>query len=186
MNEVTRILNDPDDRSVDRLLPILYDELRHMASARMADEGPGQTLAATGLVHEAWLKLVGNDTRWESRSHFFAAAAEAMRRILIDRARKKNALKRGGKRRRADIDLDSIEGIGFDERLIRLDEALTRFTALDPTRAELVKLRYFAGCTIEEAAGLLGISTATADRYWVYARAWLQTELQEPDGSGNS
>jgi RNA polymerase sigma factor (TIGR02999 family) len=178
VNDVTRILNDDDPNAADRLLPIVYDELRELAAARMANEKPGQTLAPTGLVHEAWLRLAGADAEWESRGHFFAAAAEAMRRILIERARRKKAVKHGGEHRRAEFDLDSIEAADPDERLLQLDEALAQLTEIEPTKAQLVKLRYFAGCSTKEAAEILGISTATADRYWAYSRAWLQTEMQ--------
>ncbi len=177
MNDVTRILNDGSDNAAERLLPILYDELRRLATDRMAAEKPGQTLSPTGLVHEAWLRLVGSDDDWESRGHFFSAAAEAMRRILIDNARRKLAAKHGGGRQLADVDLESLEASPDDERLIELNDALSKLAEIDSTKSELVKLRYFAGCSIKEAADLLGISTATADRYWAYSRAWLQTEM---------
>lgn len=177
MNDVTRILNDGSDNAAERLLPILYDELRRLATDRMAAEKPGQTLSPTGLVHEAWLRLVGSDDDWESRGHFFGAAAEAMRRILIDNARRKLAAKHGGGRQLADVDLESLEASSDDERLIELNDALSKLAEIDSTKSELVKLRYFAGCSIKEAAELLGISTATADRYWAYSRAWLQTEM---------
>ena len=179
MDNITRILNDDGPDSADRLLPIVYDELRKLAAVRMTNEKPGQTLAPTGLVHEAWLRLAGNEANWESRGHFFAAAAEAMRRILIERARRKKAAKHGGKHRQAEIDLETIEPGEPDERLLLLDEALARLTEIEPAKAQLVKLRYFAGCSIKEAAKLLGVSTATADRYWAYSRAWLQTEIQK-------
>lgn len=177
MNDVTRILNDGSDNAAERLMPILYDELRRLAADRMAAEKPGQTLSPTGLVHEAWLRLVGPDENWESRGHFFGAAAEAMRRILIDSARRKLAARHGGEHRRADCDLESFEAPLDDERLIDLNDALSKLVEIDPTKSELVKLRYFAGCSIKEAAELLGISTATADRYWAYSRAWLQIEM---------
>jgi len=177
MNEVTRILNDVGENTADRLLPIVYDELRRLAADRMSAEKPGQTLTPTGLVHEAWLRLVDAEADWDSRGHFFGAAAEAMRRILIDNARRKQAVKHGGDRHRAQLDLELIEVAAPDGRLLDLDAALTRFGEIDKTKAELVKLRYFAGCSIKDAAELLGISTATADRYWAYSRAWLQTEM---------
>lgn len=177
MNEVTQILNDGSENATARLLPILYDELRRLAADRMSAEKPGQTLSPTGLVHEAWLRLVGTDKNWESRGHFFGAAAEAMRRILVDSARRKLAAKYGGGHKRADCDLESFEDSPDDERLIDLNDALSKLSDVDPTKAQLVKLRYFAGCSIKEAAELLGISTATADRYWAYSRAWLQTEM---------
>ena len=177
MNEVTQILNDRSENATARLLPILYDELRRLAADRMSAEKPGQTLSPTGLVHEAWLRLVGTDENWESRGHFFGAAAEAMRRILIDNARRKLAAKYGGGHVRADLDIESHEASSDDERLIELNDALSKLAEVDSSKSELVKLRYFAGCSIKEAAELLGISTATADRYWAYSRAWLQTEM---------
>lgn len=177
MNEVTRLLNAVDEKTADRLLPIVYDELRRLATDRMSAEKPGQTLTPTGLVHEAWLRLVDAEASWDSRGHFFGAAAEAMRRIMIDNARRKQALKHGGGHHRAEFDLESFEAAAPDERLLDLDAALTRFAEVDKTKADLVKLRYFAGCSIKDAAELLGISTATADRYWAYSRAWLQTEM---------
>lgn len=178
MNDVTRILNDDQPNVTDRLLPLLYDDLKRLASARMQGEAAALSIGPTGLVHEAWLRLVGNEASWESRSHFFAAAAEAMRRILIDRARGRNAQKRGGEFDRADLDPNSIAQPQNDEKLVALDLALQRFAVVEPQKAELVKLRYFAGCRVHEAAELLGISTATADRHWAYARAWLQNELE--------
>ncbi|MCR9201947.1 MAG: ECF-type sigma factor [Planctomycetaceae bacterium] len=177
MNDVTRILNDRQPDVAERLLPLLYDDLKKLAAARMQGE-PGQTIGPTGLVHEAWLRLAGGEGTWESRGHFFAAAAEAMRRILIDRARRRSAQKRGKNPNRVPLSADQIAAPANDDRLLALDEALQRFAAADPEKAELVKLRYFAGCRIHEAAEILGVSTATADRYWAYARAWLQNELQ--------
>jgi RNA polymerase sigma factor (TIGR02999 family) len=177
MSDVTRILNDGSSNAAERLLPILYDELRRLATDRMAAEKPRQTLSPTGLVHEAWLWLAGQDDDWESRRHFFGAAAEAMRRILIDNARRKLTAKRGGGHKLADFDIEALEDSPDDERLIELNDALSKLAEVDSTKAELVKLRYFAGCSIQEAAELLGISTATADRYWAYSRAWLQTEM---------
>lgn len=177
MNEVTRLLNAGDENTTDRLLHIVYDELRRLAADRMSAEISGQTLTPTGLVHEAWLRLVGAEADWDSRGHFFGAAAEAMRRIMIDNARRKQAVKHGGGHHRAEVDLESFEAVAPDERLLDLDAALTRFAKIDKTKAELVKLRYFAACSIKDAAELLGISTATADRYWAYSRAWLQTEM---------
>ena len=169
--------DDQADNTSERLLPQVYDELRKLAAARMANERPGQTISPTGLVHEVWMRLSKDDPAWDSKSHFFGAAAESMRRILIDRARKKAASKHGGEQRRADLDLEQLE-FAPDDRLVLLDEALTRFAELEPVKAELVKLRYFAGCSIKDAAELLNISTATADRYWTYSRAWLQREMQ--------
>ena len=177
MNDVTRILNDDQPDVSDRLLPLLYDDLKRLAHARMQGESCGQTIGPTGLVHEAWLRLVGQEGTWKSRAHFFGAAAEAMRRILVDRARSKAARKRGGDRERVALREDLAALPPDDERLVAVDEALQRFQERDPQKAELVKLRYFAGCSIQEAAEILKISTATADRYWAYARAWLQNEL---------
>lgn len=182
MSEITRILNNLDDDASARLMDLVYAELRRLAAARMSREQPGQTMAATGLANEAWIRLVGDETaNWESRGHFFAAAAEAMRRILIDRARNKNAAKRGGKFQRAELDLGAIEQAEPDDRILRLDAALAQFEQAEPEKAKLVKLRFFAGCSIREAAEILGVSTATADRHWAYARAWLQTAMQDAD-----
>jgi RNA polymerase sigma factor (TIGR02999 family) len=159
----------------------VYDELRRLAAQRMAREGAGHTLQATALVHEAYLRLVGSNgpdvARWDSRGHFFAAAAEAMRRILIDRARAKGALKRGGNARRLQLDQDPLASDDVSAELLELDGAITKLAAEEPIKAELVKLRFFAGLTLEEAARMLDISPATADRYWAYARAWLYNEM---------
>ena len=179
MSEVTRILQelaDSSSQAVDRLLPAVYDELRKMAGAKLANER-GHSLNATGLVHEAYMRLVNNQS-FDSRRHFFGAAAEAMRRILIDQARARGARKRGGDVARIEMDPNLIEDwANRDERLDALDEALSRFEKSHPEKAELVKLRYFAGLKIHKAAEVLGISTATADRHWAYAKAWLQSEL---------
>jgi RNA polymerase sigma factor (TIGR02999 family) len=186
MNNVTQILAQierGDEAAAERLLPLVYDELRTLAAAKLAHEKPGQTLQATALVHEAYLKLVDVETanRWNSRGHFFAAAAEAMRRILINRARDKHRLKRGGHLRR--IDLDKIEFAldTPDDNLLALDEALTRLADENQPCAELVKLRFFAGLSLKDAAAALGISSSTADRYWAYARAWLFEALRSDD-----
>jgi RNA polymerase sigma factor (TIGR02999 family) len=182
MTDVTRILSaveQGDPHAAAQLLPLVYDELRRLAAKRLASEGPGHTLEPTALVHEAYLKLVGPDPRqpWNGSTHFFAAAAEAMRRILIDHARRKHRARRGGGMRRVELDdLDGIQlvaGGGDADELLALDEALAQLAAADPRRAELVRLRYFAGLTLEQAAELLGISRATADRHWAFARAWL-------------
>ncbi len=162
--------------SAGRLLPLVYDELRRLAAGRLAHEKPGQTLDATALVHEAYLRLASGQ-RWDDRGHFFAAAAEAMRRILIDNARRKRSRKHGGGQVRLDLDDVRPAAAEPDLDLLALDEALTRLAERDKVKADLVQLRYFAGLTLDEAAGVLGISPATADRYWAYARAWLHREI---------
>src|SRR3954469_1749471 len=162
-------------RAAADLLPLVYDELRKLAAARMAGESPGHTLQPTALVHEAYLRLVdpADRDRWHNRGHFFAAAAEAMRRILVEAARRKKADKRGGGRHRVDAATVEIPAPEVGDDLVAIDAALDRLAALDPVKADLVKLRYFAGLTIERAAAALGISPATANRYWAYSRAWL-------------
>ena len=172
-----------DVRAVDELFPLVYDELRQLAAQRMSMEKPGQTLQATALVHEAYLRLVGaEEQNWEGRTHFFCAAAEAMRRILIDNARRKKRLKRGGDREKVTLDDAEFAVEAPSDDLIALDEALEKLATEDPTKAELVKLRYFAGLTVEQAAEILKISRATTDRYWSYARAWLFHEMTEGGG----
>ena len=169
-----------DPSAAEQLLPLVYQELRKLAANRLAQEKPGQTLQATALVHEAYLRLVGNDPNgqiWENRGHFFAAAAEAMRRILIDQARAKDSLRRGGDLQRHDVVDIEIVTPEPSADLLRLNDALERFTVRDPEKAQLVKLRYFAGLTIPQAAQALGISSTTAERHWAYARAWLHAEL---------
>jgi RNA polymerase sigma factor (TIGR02999 family) len=185
MNQVTRILSalqEGDARAAEELLPVVYEELRKLAQQRLAQEKAGQTLQATALVHEAYLRLVDVDRPQEfnGRGHFFAAAAEAMRRILIESARRKQRVKHGGLHER--VELDQLQLAGGDDLaasvdLLALDEALTRLGQVDAPKAELVKLRFFAGLTLEEAAGVMNLSPATADRYWAYARAWLFREL---------
>jgi len=161
------------------LLPLVYDELRKLAASKMANEAPGQTLQPTALVHEAWLRLAGGkDETWDNRAHFFGAAAEAMRRILIENARRKKALRYGAGQAPLDLQELEIAAPAPDDQMLAIDEALNRLAALDNEKAELVKLRYFAGMTIEEAARVLGISEATAKRWWVYARAWLYAEIR--------
>jgi len=181
MTDVTRILSaieQGDVRAVDELLPAVYQELRQLAAWKLSHELPGQTLQATALVHEVYLRLVGVEAQnWKSSGHFFAAAAEAMRRILIENARRKLSLKRGGEHQRVDIDDAQLAIEETSEDIIALDEALTKLAQEDPDVAELVKLRYFAGLTIEQAAEILGISRRTADRYWAYARARLYQEI---------
>jgi RNA polymerase sigma factor (TIGR02999 family) len=185
MNEVTRILNaieQGEPHAAAQLLPLVYDELRRLAAAKLAHEKPGQTLEPTALVHEAYLRLAqGNgDAGWDNRGHFFAAAAEAMRRILVDNARHKASLKCGGNQVRHELDdVLHLAAAAPDEDVLAVDEALARLAVKDPVKAELVKLRYFAGFTTAEAAQLLGISVATADRYWTYARAWLHREIKK-------
>jgi len=186
MNEVTRILDaigQGDSCASAQLLPLVYDELRRLAAAQLSREKPGQTLDATALVHEAYLRLAG-DQQFDNRRHFFAAAAEAMRRILVENARRKRSLKRGGDRQRLDLNLEQPVEVERSAQLLALDEALARLEARDPNKAQLVKLRYFAGLTIEQAAETLGISVTTANRWWSYARAWLHDEIRrDPDVS---
>ena len=183
MTEITRILSaieQGDPHGAAQLLPLVYEGLRRLAAQKLAGERPGQTLQPTALVHEAYLRLVDVDQarHWNSRGHFFAAAAEAMRRILVEQACRKGRLKRGGDRRRIDWQAPEPTAGGPDLDLLALDEALTRFAAEHPGKAGLVKLRYFAGLTLAEAAAALGVSTATADRHWRYARAWLARRLR--------
>ena len=183
MSEVTQILSaieQGDTRAADQLFPLIYDALRELAAAKLAHEAPGQTLQATALVHEAYLKLVETKAQhWNSRGHFFAAAAEAMRRILVDQARKKHSLKRGGDRVRQTLDEANVMAPEIGEDLVALDEALEQLAARDAEAAELVKLRFFAGLTSAQAADALGISSRTADRMWTYARSFLLAELQK-------
>ena len=185
MNEVTRILQAIDQgdlQASEQLLPLVYQELRKLAAQRMAQERPGQTLQTTALVHEAYLKLIGTaDGRpqWNNRGHFFAAAAEAMRRILIDSARRKRRIKHGGDHQRVDLDQSCSLGNAVSDDLLAVDEALAKLAAEEPVKAELVKLRYFAGLTLEQAAEVLQLSPATAKRYWTYARAWLYQAIAD-------
>lgn len=184
MSEVTQILDaieNGDPHAAGRLLPLVYDELRRLASQRLACEKPGQTLDATALVHEAYLRLVGNgaERHWDSRGHFVAAAAEAMRRILVEIARRKKSLKHGGRLQRRELDPVDVASPEPQEDLLALDEALTKLAAIDKVKADLVTLRYFAGLTLDQASEVLAISPATADRYWAYARAWLHQEITQ-------
>jgi RNA polymerase sigma factor (TIGR02999 family) len=186
MSIVTSILNAidaGDPHAAAQLLPLVYDELRRLAAQRLARENPGQTLQATALVHEAYLRLIGDERgqHWDGRSHFFAAAAEAMRRILIDNARRKNRPKHGGDRRRVTGDVAAPRPEMPPEDLLALDEALDKLAKEEPAKAELVKLRFFAGLTMPEVAEALGVSLATAERHWTYARTWLYAELKEAD-----
>ena len=186
MSEVTRILaaiERGDVRAVDELFPLVYEELRQLAAQRMSKEQPGQTLQATALVHEAYLRLVGaEEQNWDGRTHFFCAAAEAMRRILIDNARRKKRLKRGGDREKVTLDDADIAVESPSDNLIALDEALTKLAEKAPAVAEVVKLRYFAGLTVEQVAKIQGISRRTAGSYWAYARAWLHREIAKGEG----
>jgi RNA polymerase sigma factor (TIGR02999 family) len=181
MTDVTQILSairEGDRKAFDELLPLVYRELRRLAAQKLRHEAPGQTIQATALVHEVYLRLVGpNDRNWDSRGHFFAAAAEAMRRFLIDRARAKKRVKRGGEMQRLDLDQLDLTCPIPSEELLALDEALGRLRQRDPLKAELVQLRFFAGMTMEQAAEMLDISRATAERYWSFARAWLYREI---------
>jgi RNA polymerase sigma factor (TIGR02999 family) len=179
ITEILQAIERGDPQSSDALLPVVYGELRRLARSRMARERPGQTLQPTALVHEAYLRLLGGDDSWQNRGHFFAAAAEAMRRILINRARDKNRIKRGGHLRKLNLDDIEIALETPDDELLALDEALERLGKESETYAELVKLRFFAGMSVPQAAAALGISTSTADRYWAYARAWLGDALRQ-------
>ncbi len=184
MQEITLILDRiqrGDSQAADQLLPLVYAELRKLAAAKMARESAGQTLQATALVHEAWLRL-GADQQpdWKNRAHFFASAAEAMRRILIDRARSRQAERHGGRLVRLNADDLELSGAPDDERVLAINDALEKLALVEPQKAELVKLRYFAGLTTEEAAQTLGISEPTAKRWWAYARAWLFQEMSQP------
>jgi RNA polymerase sigma factor (TIGR02999 family) len=189
MSEVTRILSaleQGEPHAAEQLLPLVYKELRQLAAHKLAHETPGQTLEATALVHEAYLRLVGASSQdaarqWQGRAHFFAAAAEAMRRILVEQARRKRRQKHGGGLPRVDLDLANLASPMPEEDLLALDEAMTRFAAEDPTRARLVQLRFYVGLSNEEAAEVLGISAVTAKRYWRYARAWLHRQVGKGD-----
>ncbi len=187
-SDVSRLLvaiGEGDREAARDLLPLVYDELRRLAAQRLAHEKPGQTLDATALVHEAYLRLVGNEPEkaWNGRGHFFSAAAEAMRRILVENARHKHRQRHGGGLARVDIDRIDLAADDASNELLAINEALDRLTGLEPTVAEVVKLRYFAGLTIEEAASALGISVRTANRHWAYARAWLYHQLSPPDST---
>jgi RNA polymerase sigma factor (TIGR02999 family) len=184
MSEITRILSAieaGDPFASEKLLPLVYDELRRLAARKLAQEKPGQTLDATSLVHEAYVRLVDGtlDQAWQNSRHFLGAAAEAMRRILVEKARHKNRLRHGGGRKRLDLDDVAVALDAPDERLLALDEALTRLAAEDSIVAEVVKLRYFTGLTIEQVANTLGISVRTANRHWAYARAWLYQQISQ-------
>ena len=182
MSDVTRILNQiesGDHQAAEQLLPLVYDELRRLATAKLLNEHGGVSLQATALVHESYLRLLGENVRWNGRGHFFGAAAEAMRRILVDQARRKNALKRGGAHVRVAFPENLFAEEPSSEKVLSLHEALSRLEEESPQKAELVKLRFFAGLTKNQAAEALGISPTTADRYWAYARAWLKKAMDE-------
>jgi RNA polymerase sigma factor (TIGR02999 family) len=184
MTDITQVLSQieqGDPSAAEQLLPLVYDELRKLAAQRLRSEKPGHTLQATALVHDAYVRLIGNEEpqRWNSRGHFFAAAAEAMRRILVDTARRKRRVKRGGDLVRQELNENEIAAPHIKHDLLALDEALNELAAEDHVKCELVKLRFFAGLTISQAAKALGISTSTADRHWVYARAWLFRRMVE-------
>jgi RNA polymerase sigma factor (TIGR02999 family) len=185
MTDVTQILwriDTGDPTAAEQLLPLVYEELKRLAAAKLAHEKSGQTLQATALVHEAYLRLVcpsGDGQAWNNRGHFFAAAAEAMRRILVDNARRKNSLKHGGQRQRVELDSACLSTGPTSLDILALDEKLTEFATAEPIKAELVKLRFFAGLTMPEAAAALGISLATAERHWAFARSWLYAELAD-------
>jgi RNA polymerase sigma factor (TIGR02999 family) len=185
VTDVTRLLeaaNRGDRQAAADLLPLVYGELRALAAARLAQEQPGQTLNATALVHEAYLRLVGEQA-FDGRGHFFAAGAEAIRRILVEQARRRQAAKRGGQHRREPLDPDRIAAPAPDDELLALHDALDRLARAHPEKAELVKLRYFAGLTADEAANALGISPSTGDRHWTYARAWLRRAMSPESGA---
>jgi RNA polymerase sigma factor (TIGR02999 family) len=183
LSEVTQILQSieqGDPKAADELLPLVYGELRKLAGAKMAGEAPNQTLQPTALVHEAWLRLAGNGkTRFANRSHFFAAAAEAMRRILIDKARHKRAVRHGGDQQRVDLEDLEVAALGDDDEILAVHDAIDKLAARNKVEAEVVKLRYFVGMTIDETAQVLGISVRTADSYWAHARAWLFREIKK-------
>jgi len=189
VRDLTRILNavgQGDSQAAEQLLPLVYEELRRLAAAKMASENPGQTLQPTALVHEAWVRLAGDEIRkWNDRSHFFAAAAEAMRRILVDNARRKRARRHGGGQLRVEMPEIAAPSTPNDDQLLAVNDALEKFAAVNKQKADLVKLRYFVGMTIEEAADALGISAPTAKRYWAYSRAWLADEIRT-QAPGNS
>lgn len=186
MSEVTRILNQidaGDPAAAEKLLPLVYDELRKMAALRLSHENPGQTLQATALVHEAYIRLVGENHDWDGRGHFFSAAAESMRRILVENARRKQAIKHGGLVQRQELELDLIQSRRPPDEILALDTALDHLAEIDPENAELVKLRYFVGMSVSEAAETLGISPRTVDRKWAYVRAWLHQQINKDQKS---
>lgn len=185
MNDITLLLNSANQGealSANELLSLVYEELRRVAVAKMASEAPGQTLQPTALVHEAWLRLSGDEQRqWNDRSHFFATASEAMRRILVDNARRKRAARHGGGQQRVAMPELGSAMVESDDKMLAVNDALEKFAEQEPQKAELVKLRYFVGMTTAEAAEVLGVSIPTADRHWAYARAWLAREIREAE-----
>ena len=186
MTNVTQILSqieDGDPSAAEQLLPLVYDELRKLAAAKLANEKPGQTLQATALVHDAYIRLVDVEKaqHWNSRGHFFGAAAEAMRRIMVENVRRKGRLKHGGAMERVDLEADLLVADSRQLDLLALDEALSRLSEEEPQKAELVTLRFFGGLTMAEAANVLGVSLATAERYWTFAKSWLFEELEDPE-----
>ncbi len=185
MTDVTRILNaieQGDGKAADRLLPLVYEELHRLAAQKMSREKPGQTIQATALVHEAYLRLVEvKDQNWNSRGHFFKAAAEAMRRILIENARRKGRLKRGGNRQRISLEDVEVTVDGLPDDIVALDEALTKLAKEKPIMAQTIELRYFAGLTLEQIAEILGVSERTVSSYWTYAKAWLYREITDEE-----
>ena len=186
VSDITQILDaikQGDAKAADELLPLVYQELRRLAAQKMANEAAGHTLQPTALVHEAWLRLAGEEhQRWDGRGHFFAAAAESMRRILIEKARRKNSLKRGGQFERVNLDEVEVATLVDDETLLLVNDALEKLEKEDPEAAQVVKLRFFAGMTNEEAGRMMGVTDRTAKRYWTFARAWLFRELRRPAG----
>ena len=186
MTQILEAIDAGDERAAEKLLPLVYEELRRLAAVKMASEAPGQTLQPTALVHEAWLRISGpNERHWNGRHHFFATAAEAMRRILVDRARRRKASKRGGGAERITLDELDLPSPGPDDQLLAVNESLAKFAAVDFHKAELVKLRYFAGLSFEETAQVLGIAVTTAKQWWAYSRAWLRVEIAG-SGAGRS
>jgi RNA polymerase sigma factor (TIGR02999 family) len=183
MTHIPETIEPGDPKAADQLLPLVYEELRKLAACKLAQEAPGQTLQPTALVHEAWLRVSGlHPQQFQNRAHFFAAAAEAMRRILVDNARRKRAARHGGGQQRVDLPELASAVAEDDDKVLAVNEALDRFAVLDPQKAELVKLRYFVGMTLEEAAKALGLSERTAKRHWAFARAWLHEEIKAQRG----
>ena len=181
--QILRAIRCGEEKAAGELLPLVYAELRRLAAAKMASEAPNQTLQPTALVHEAWLRLTGDDQRkWNDRTHFFAAAAEAMRRILVDNARRKRTERHGGGQQRVEMPELASAVMETDDKVLSVNEALEKLAVLDPQKAELVKLRYFVGMTLEQAAEALGLSERTAKRYWAFARAWLHEEIKAQQG----